>query len=181
MNIKVFPGAVRNVALLEALGRTEEPAADVRGLCERCGELTATDGLDLRIRPGEATAARVPADAGMATAVGIPRGRSGRTGGVVQLPGADPATTGGAPGSASSGRMNRLRRVDGRARTHRARPGGPGGHGGLRQAVSGQSAPDRGHQIADRHSLLLAGLHVLELYVAFGEVPLTGDDGVAGA
>lgn len=69
-----------------------EPAIDVEGLHKRYGDLTAVDGLDLRIRPGEVVGILGPNGAGKSTTVEILQGHRSRDGGTVRVLGADPAT-----------------------------------------------------------------------------------------
>ncbi|RPK34077.1 Daunorubicin/doxorubicin resistance ATP-binding protein DrrA [Streptomyces sp. ADI93-02] len=92
MNIKVCPNEGRKKGLREILLRMTELAVDVRGLRKRYGDLTAVDGLDLRIRPGEVFGLLGPNGAGKSTTVEILQGHRGRDGGTVRVLGADPAT-----------------------------------------------------------------------------------------
>ncbi|AOR35428.1 ABC transporter [Streptomyces fodineus] len=69
-----------------------ELAVDVRGLRKRYGGVTAVDGLDLGIRPGEVFGLLGPNGAGKSTTVEILQGNRSRDGGEVRVLGADPAT-----------------------------------------------------------------------------------------
>ncbi|MFF2728686.1 ABC transporter ATP-binding protein [Streptomyces sp. NPDC058008] len=71
-----------------------ELAVDVQGLRKRYGDLTAVDGLDLRIRPGEVVGLLGPNGAGKSTTVEILQGHRSRDDGTVRVLGADPATAG---------------------------------------------------------------------------------------
>ncbi|MYW65022.1 ATP-binding cassette domain-containing protein [Streptomyces sp. SID8379] len=80
---------------------TAELAVDVRGLRKRYGDVTAVDGLDLRIRTGEVFGLLGPNGAGKSTTVEILQGNRARDGGDVTVLGAD-------PGSAGRGRRSRV-------------------------------------------------------------------------
>ncbi|MFE9635006.1 ABC transporter ATP-binding protein [Streptomyces sp. NPDC006463] len=69
-------------------------AVEVRGLRKQYGEVTAVDGLDLTIRPGEVFGLLGPNGAGKSTTVEILQGHRERDGGEVRVLGADPATAG---------------------------------------------------------------------------------------
>lgn len=69
-----------------------ELAVDVRGLRKRYGDVTAVDGLDLRIRRGEVFGLLGPNGAGKSTTVEILQGNRSRDAGEVSVLGADPAT-----------------------------------------------------------------------------------------
>ncbi|MEU2421782.1 ABC transporter ATP-binding protein [Streptomyces sp. NPDC007851] len=69
-----------------------ELAVDVRGLRKRYGDVTAVDGLDLRIRRGEVFGLLGPNGAGKSTTVEILQGNRLRDAGEVSVLGADPAT-----------------------------------------------------------------------------------------
>lgn len=66
-------------------------AVEVRGLRKQYGEVTAVDGLDLTIRPGEVFGLLGPNGAGKSTTVEILQGHRERDGGEVSVLGADPA------------------------------------------------------------------------------------------
>ncbi|WP_442819621.1 hypothetical protein [Streptomyces sp. NBC_00841] len=86
-----------------------EVTEDVHGLRKRSGVVTAPDGLDLGIRPGEERAPPVERGRGGSTAVEILQGHRSRDAGTVSALGAPPRppTVVGVPGPKSSGRMNR--------------------------------------------------------------------------
>ncbi|MDG9718195.1 ABC transporter ATP-binding protein [Streptomyces sp. DH24] len=67
-------------------------AVAVRGLRKRYGNVTAVDGIDLGIRPGEVFGLLGPNGAGKSTTVEILQGNRARDGGEVSVLGADPAT-----------------------------------------------------------------------------------------
>lgn len=69
-------------------------AVEVRGLRKQYGEVTAVDGLDLTIRPGEVFGLLGPNGAGKSTTVEILQGHRARDGGEVSVLGADPAGAG---------------------------------------------------------------------------------------
>lgn len=69
-----------------------ELAVDVRGLRERYGDVTAVDGIDLRIRRGEVFGLLGPTGAGRSTTVEILQGDRSRDAGEVSVLGSDPAT-----------------------------------------------------------------------------------------
>ncbi|QEU95668.1 ABC transporter ATP-binding protein [Streptomyces kanamyceticus] len=71
-----------------------ELAVDVRGLRKRYGDVTAVDGVDLRIEPGEVFGILGPNGAGKSTTVEILQGNRARDGGEVTVLGADPGTAG---------------------------------------------------------------------------------------
>ncbi|MGW2229965.1 ABC transporter ATP-binding protein [Streptomyces formicae] len=71
-----------------------ELAVDVRGLRKRYGDVTAVDGVDLRIEPGEVFGILGPNGAGKSTTVEILQGNRARDGGDVTVLGADPGTAG---------------------------------------------------------------------------------------
>ncbi|WP_447036280.1 ABC transporter ATP-binding protein [Streptomyces sp. DSM 118878] len=73
---------------------TGELAVDVRGLRKRYGEVTAVDGVDLAIRPGEVFGILGPNGAGKSTTVEILQGNRARDGGDVRVLGADPGSAG---------------------------------------------------------------------------------------
>ncbi|MFJ9542022.1 ABC transporter ATP-binding protein [Streptomyces sp. NPDC101225] len=68
-----------------------ELAVDVRGLRKRYGDVTAVDGIDLGIRPGEVFGLLGPNGAGKSTTVEILQGNRSRDGGEVSVLGSDPA------------------------------------------------------------------------------------------
>ncbi|MFS4096719.1 ABC transporter ATP-binding protein [Streptomyces sp. AF1A] len=68
-----------------------ELAVDVRGLRKQYGDVTAVDGLDLRIRHGEVFGLLGPNGAGKSTTVEILQGNRSRDAGDVSVLGADPA------------------------------------------------------------------------------------------
>lgn len=70
----------------------DAPAVSVRGLRKRYGDVTAVDGIDLRIHPGEVFGLLGPNGAGKSTTVEILQGNRGRDAGEVRVLGADPAT-----------------------------------------------------------------------------------------
>jgi len=69
-------------------------AIQVHGLRKSYGDVTAVDGIDLEIRPGEVFALLGPNGAGKTTTVEILEGHRGRDSGEVSVLGADPATAG---------------------------------------------------------------------------------------
>ncbi|MFJ2772555.1 ABC transporter ATP-binding protein [Streptomyces sp. NPDC087300] len=71
-----------------------ELAVDVGGLRKRYGDVTALDGVDLRIEPGEVFGLLGPNGAGKSTTVEILQGNRARDGGEVTVLGADPGTAG---------------------------------------------------------------------------------------
>ncbi|QEV17044.1 ABC transporter ATP-binding protein [Streptomyces alboniger] len=73
---------------------TDELAVDVRGLRKRYDEVTAVDGVDLAIRPGEVFGILGPNGAGKSTTVEILQGNRARDGGDVTVLGTDPAAAG---------------------------------------------------------------------------------------
>ncbi|MFE5143040.1 ABC transporter ATP-binding protein [Streptomyces fagopyri] len=70
----------------------EELAVDVRGLRKRYGDVTAVDGVDLKIRRGEVFGLLGPNGAGKSTTVEILQGNRARDAGEVSVLGSDPAT-----------------------------------------------------------------------------------------
>ncbi|MEU5363752.1 ABC transporter ATP-binding protein [Streptomyces sp. NPDC005925] len=73
-------------------GHGYEWAVAVRGLRKRYGDVTAVDGIDLAIRPGEVFGLLGPNGAGKSTTVEILQGHRARDAGEVSVLGADPAT-----------------------------------------------------------------------------------------
>ncbi|MFE0424764.1 ABC transporter ATP-binding protein, partial [Streptomyces sp. NPDC058953] len=69
-----------------------ELAVKVTGLRKRYGDVTAVDGVDLRIRRGEVFGLLGPNGAGKSTTVGVLLGHRRRDGGDVTVLGSDPAT-----------------------------------------------------------------------------------------
>ncbi|EPJ38927.1 putative Nod factor export ATP-binding protein I [Streptomyces afghaniensis 772] len=67
-------------------------AVRVRGLRKRYGDVTAVDGIDLGIRPGEVFGLLGPNGAGKSTTVEILQGNRDRDSGEVSVLGSDPAT-----------------------------------------------------------------------------------------
>src|SRR3954468_17715646 len=67
-----------------------EPAVDLDGVVKRFGAVTAVDGIDLRIRPGEVVALLGPNGAGKTTTVDMLLGLSRPTEGTVQVYGRPP-------------------------------------------------------------------------------------------
>ncbi|MEV6794201.1 ABC transporter ATP-binding protein [Streptomyces sp. NPDC051320] len=67
-------------------------AVEVRGLRKQYGEVTAVDGLDLGIHPGEVFGILGPNGAGKSTTVEILQGHRSRDAGEVSVLGADPAS-----------------------------------------------------------------------------------------
>jgi ABC-2 type transport system ATP-binding protein len=68
-----------------------ELTVDVRGLRKRYGDVTAVDGIDLGIRPGEVFGLLGPNGAGKSTTVEILQGNRDRDAGEVSVLGCDPA------------------------------------------------------------------------------------------
>ncbi|MEU4754818.1 ATP-binding cassette domain-containing protein, partial [Micromonospora tulbaghiae] len=67
------------------------PAVDLAGLIKTFGPVTAVDGLDLRIAPGEVVAFLGPNGAGKTTTVDMLLGLARPDAGTVRLFGGDPA------------------------------------------------------------------------------------------
>ncbi|WRZ94063.1 ABC transporter ATP-binding protein [Streptomyces sp. NBC_01007] len=70
----------------------DQLAVDVRGLRKQYGDVTAVDGIDLRIRQGEVFGLLGPNGAGKSTTVEILQGNRRRDAGEVSVLGSDPAT-----------------------------------------------------------------------------------------
>jgi ABC-2 type transport system ATP-binding protein len=70
----------------------ETPVIELTGLRKRFGDVTAVDGIDLTIRPGEVVALLGPNGAGKTTTVDLALGLSRPTGGTAALFGGDPRT-----------------------------------------------------------------------------------------
>ncbi len=68
-----------------------ELAVDVRGLRKQYGDVTAVDGIDLEIRPGQVFGLLGPNGAGKSTTVEILQGNRSRDAGEVSVLGSDPA------------------------------------------------------------------------------------------
>lgn len=85
---------VRNPPVREIIRTMARFAVEVRGLRKRYGEVTAVDGLDLGIRPGEVFGILGPNGAGKSTTVEILQGHRSRDGGTVSVLGVDPASAG---------------------------------------------------------------------------------------
>ncbi|MFF5296255.1 ABC transporter ATP-binding protein [Paractinoplanes globisporus] len=69
---------------------TAEPAVDLDGVVKRFGAVTAVDGIDLRIRPGEVVALLGPNGAGKTTTVDMLLGLAQPTEGTVKVYGRKP-------------------------------------------------------------------------------------------
>ncbi|GAA0527970.1 ABC transporter ATP-binding protein [Paractinoplanes ferrugineus] len=69
---------------------TAEPAVDLDGVVKRYGAVTAVDGIDLRIRPGEVVALLGPNGAGKTTTVDMLLGLAQPTEGTVRVYGRKP-------------------------------------------------------------------------------------------
>jgi ABC-2 type transport system ATP-binding protein len=70
------------------------PVIEVRGLMKRYGPVTAVDGIDLTVEPGEIFALLGPNGAGKTTTLEILEGYRRRDGGMVSVIGEDPARAG---------------------------------------------------------------------------------------
>jgi ABC-2 type transport system ATP-binding protein len=70
--------------------RAETPAVQLRGATKRFGAVTAVDGLDLTIRPGEVVAFLGPNGAGKTTTIDMVLGLSRSDAGTVEVYGASP-------------------------------------------------------------------------------------------
>ena len=68
---------------------TSTPAVDCRGVIKRFGDVTAVDGLDLEVRPGECFGLLGPNGAGKTTTVEILQGIQSADSGTVQVLGLD--------------------------------------------------------------------------------------------
>src|SRR3954471_15877798 len=73
-----------------AARRSGEPAVDLDGVVKRFGAVTAVDGINLRIRPGEVVALLGPNGAGKTTTVDMLLGLAQPTEGSVKVYGRKP-------------------------------------------------------------------------------------------